>query len=1326
VLIGGGTAGAGPFDKPAFKATADELLAAARSVVKADNPVVVLHEAATIEIDDVGRAKERFRLVFVVETQAGVDDWGTVELDWSPFYQNKPVVRARVISSGNQIAELDPKLITDAPTVTDPSTFSDRRKLDAPLPRLAVGVVVEEEFTIEDREPMLAAGTVHDIAVGRSVPVQHTLVTISAPTARPLQLAPRGFAKPPTPTHTSKNGRSTWSYDFGPQPIHEPRPVGTPSETATWTSIGYSTGSSWAAVAADYRKIVEQRIAEGPVALPAEIKPAADRETIDRVVAWLHAHVRYTGIEFSDAAIIPWKPAETVNRGFGDCKDKATLLVALLRSAGVEADLALIDTGPAVDIDRGLAGMGVFDHAIVRARLAGKDLWIDATADTLPAGQLPVRDQARLALIIAPKTTDLVRTPLPAPADNLVREVRVYHVAEHDHSTLVETSTETGVFWDHQRAWIRDGKHDKLTKDFNDYVAAEYVGKLTKFTSSDPNEITRPFSLALEVDNVRRVFTERRKIVAYFAASDLLRHLPALFRDKSDGVEREVKERRLDFVWTEPFVIEIENRLELPSGFTPPQLVAREDKRLGALSFTTQRKVDHDAVVVSYRLETGKLRLTPAELVATRTAVLELQEQRFEHIEIQHTGFALAEQGKVKEALAEIQRLIARHPKEALHYDQLADIYRETGMGPAARRAAHKAIEIEPTSADAYAILGWTLRHDTLGREYGFDADRKGAIEAYRKALAIHPDHLGALGDLATLLTVDEHGDATTDRRDQLEAVKLWRHAKEIAKDDRYDESIVGQLLLAGNLAEAEKAARALPVSERRSMYLLSAIAAQRGPAVALSQADEVSPGLARKQVLAATASKLLLLRRYDDARAVLTAARDGHPDQKQDAVFAKVAIVDPAKLPAGDPRTPALLAFAAMAGLAAPGKPPWDAETANDLEKGQETLRQSSASKPWSSIPHAVANDIIITMQQTTVEGSASEGWRVLLDAGVSKEAFYVISASGRAMLIGTEETPAGVGDLMLKLLAKGDTAAAARWWRRIAGDLEANAKASGHGLALAYKDELTRTSTTEPNKDMLELIGALLVSERTPALAVPILKRCHPTGEALAASCRGALVIDLSKTDDWAGVVEVTRKVPPTDPHVLAAIGEQAYALGVLGHLDEAAKLLDQALVSHPDELLLLRIRVVIAAAGPWADAQPWIEKLAAHPNVLAGDLNNLAWARLFHDATPDKAKSLGARAERMEPKHNATLSNTLAAIEAEADHPSAAWTYLQSSASNKSIKPNNADTYVIGRIAESYGLRDDAIAAYRRVTRSKGRDLAPTAFDFAQRGLARLGVR
>jgi hypothetical protein len=86
---------------------------------------------------------------------------------------------------------------------------------------------------------------------------------------------------------------------------------------------------------------------------------------------------------------------------------------------------------------------------------------------------------------------------------------------------------------------------------------------------------------------------------------------------------------------------------------------------------------------------------------------------------------------------------------------------------------------------------------------------------------------------------------------------------------------------------------------------------------------------------------------------------------------------------------------------------------------------------------------------------------------------------------------------------------------------------------------------------------------------------------------------------------------------------------------------------------------------------------------------------------------------------------FANTVAAIEAELDHPYAAWTYLQQTLSSRADgRPSDDDWYVIGRIAESYGLRDDAIAIYKRIAKPKHPSKTTvTGYDFAQRRLRML---
>src|SRR5688500_1062672 len=104
-----------PLDKPAFTATAAELQSVAKAAVRGTEDTVLLREDSEISYDERGRVTARWRLVFVVATQAGAADWNTLTSSWLPSHQDKPTVRARVIDVNGRVFDLDPSLITDEP-----------------------------------------------------------------------------------------------------------------------------------------------------------------------------------------------------------------------------------------------------------------------------------------------------------------------------------------------------------------------------------------------------------------------------------------------------------------------------------------------------------------------------------------------------------------------------------------------------------------------------------------------------------------------------------------------------------------------------------------------------------------------------------------------------------------------------------------------------------------------------------------------------------------------------------------------------------------------------------------------------------------------------------------------------------------------------------------------------------------------------------------------------------------------------------------------------------------------------------------------------------
>src|SRR5262249_21760269 len=248
----------------------------------------------------------------------------------------------------------------------------------------------------------------------------------------------------------------------------------------------------------DYAAVSSEklRVADVQSMIPkTAAKDASRTETIRRLVAALHKSVRYTGVEFDQASLLPQFPSETLKRKYGDCKDKAALLVTMLRAAGIPADLAVLDTGPGPDINVDLPGLGMFDHAIVYVPAAAgeNELWIDATDDHARVGDLPLMDYGRWALVVNEQTTGLKEIPELTAAQNFHRERREFTLAEYGPATIVEVNEQSGPMETTFRDYYT-GDPKKLRETAEKYVKDVYLAdSLTSLVKSEISDLQKPF-----------------------------------------------------------------------------------------------------------------------------------------------------------------------------------------------------------------------------------------------------------------------------------------------------------------------------------------------------------------------------------------------------------------------------------------------------------------------------------------------------------------------------------------------------------------------------------------------------------------------------------------------------------------------------------------------------------------------------------------------------------------------------------------------------------------------------------------------------------------
>jgi transglutaminase-like putative cysteine protease len=724
--------------------------------------VIILASEESLSIDAAGTATDSRYLRYRILTQKGAGEWASIAASWQPWLGKRPVLRARVITPDFVVHELDENTVTEAPVAEgDARLFSDARLIRAPLPAIAPGAIVEEELRTEEKAAFEGAGLVERVYFGSSVPVQHSRLTVEFPAEMPLRYDLH-LLPDMKPQRSEDQGRVRIVFDHGAaEAIDEVEP-NTPYDDPIYPSVTVASGASWQTVAAQYAVLIDKQIDPGKIAglISGAIRgKKTQEEKIAALVNYLGRQVRYTGVEFGEANMFPSAPEETLNRKYGDCKDKSALLVAMLRSIGVPAYVALLRAGDQEDVSSQLPGVAMFNHAIVYVAGTNK-LWIDATDDHARVGELPIADQDRLALVIRPETSALVRTPLGASGDNLHLEKREIRLSDYGPAQITEISQPEGADESYYRRAYADTENKNVKESLSGYFKSQYLSdKLDHINRTDPDDLSTQFELTLASEKARRGYTELNSAVAVIRFEGLFARLPDELKEKQnsqgkdDNTAAGKKKRTHDYLLPEPFVIEWQYTIKPPLSFRPGPLPQNAEIALGPAKLREEFKSDSDGTVhATLRFDTVKRRLTPAEGSDLRDKAVQLMEGQPILIHFEPIGQALIAEGKLKEADQSYRDLIAAHPKEAVHHLQLADMLLSFGLGEAARTEAQAAVRLEPNSALAQKKLAYVLEHDLVGRQFRPGSDFEGAEAAFRTAEKLDPADDETVANLAVLL----------------------------------------------------------------------------------------------------------------------------------------------------------------------------------------------------------------------------------------------------------------------------------------------------------------------------------------------------------------------------------------------------------------------------------------------------------------------------------------------------------------------------------------------------------------------------------------------
>jgi tetratricopeptide (TPR) repeat protein len=1072
------------------------------------------------------------------------------------------------------------------------------------------------------------------------------------------------------------------------------------------------------------------------------------QEKIDDLLSMMRERIRYTGVEFGHQAIVPSAPRETLDLGFGDCKDKATLLVGLLSELEIDADVVLLDTGPGLDVEPELPGLGWFDHAIVRVN-TDEPIWIDPTHEHARAGELPDSDQNRWALVADPSTVELVRTPRDESAANRTTEKREFFLQKQGGARLVETTSWTGSTERTTRASFAAKSEAEAEERLQEYVDGAYGGgELIRFEFTDLDDLSTPLTLVLEAEEVKQGWTENNQSTVSVSIAGLLSGVPDELKpdtsEKEDADdENEEEARKNDLEWIRPHVQDWTYAVHPAPGYAAQSPPDDAEWRLGPASLTARYTVTEDGSVEARLVfDSGKATYSPADVQEFRDGLAELYKSRIPLIVFDQLGEAHLQAGSIREALAEFRKLVAEFPVDPMHRTQVARAMLAAGLGEVAREEAIKATELDPESADAFTVLGIILAHDELGRKFYPGFDRPGAERAFRKALELDPDSFEARGELAILLEHDAQGERWARDARLEEAVDEYRELHSRLDVDSLSTNLMVDLLRLRRFAELIRLADEAPRDASRDGLRIAAIAAERGAAEAVREASEIGAGAAGYRGMLDSAGEWLnTIREYDLAADIFAARAKGDP-----SAIARLSLADALRrtrrhetfdTSLATPESAVRSLFSLMTEDEAPEEvldrllDPLLDVTEEDRADLTLLLDQLAWTFRQQGVSADVVMDLIFSLARFSKDSDGADGYRMRLHLdslpGMDQIALgFYLAASGNEYHISAMGNAIDLAGPRLQLwIDGGELERARRWldWLHEETDfLVSDDPLSVHPLRMFWNrgdpadpERMRRAAATLPGSTT-RVTEALATVDRLAAEA--------EGSESVAFDFARLYLATLAEDDET--IVAAAARLIEVHPRSLTAFGSLVGGLISLQRWEKAEAAIAARLERFPGDVAAHELKSGVAMARDQnKESMVLMRGLIDGGKATAVSFNNLAWMEIVESEVSEQTLLHAQQAVAMDNYANPASLHTLATVYAELGRPSEARDVLLSVLESRAgPELESPDWYILGRIAEDYGVARAARVAYERVEPPEdSTGTTSSTYTIAQRRLEKL---
>ena len=733
---------------------------------------MVFHNDGTYTQEQQVRAK--------IQTDAGVRQYGVIPFSYLSSMGNVEVEDVRVTKANGSVVTTPKDNVQDvAPEIyRDAPMYSDLREKHLAVKGLEPGDTLEYSARWNTDKPLIPGQFWSSFEFIKSSVVLDEQLEINVPREREIKLKSRTIQ----PTVREENG---WRIYVWKTSNLETQSVEEQKRAQAYYAIRgilsqpdvlISSFRSWEEVGRWYENLQHEKIQPSPEVM-AKAKELTrglldDDDKVRAIYNYVSLRYRYVGISLGIGRYQPHAAGEILGNQYGDCKDKHTLLAALLKAVGIQAYPALISNVTTVDMD--IPSPGQFNHVISVVVKGGTLSWMDTTPEVTPIGYIFTTLRGKPALVIMPDNISFRETPSHPPF-NSEDEYTVSAMLDADGTLHAHVQgTDRGDIELAYRYIFRRLPESEW-KDFarKSFYGARLGGTINTVLPSLPDKTDEPFSLAYDYT------------LKDFSEGDKHRFIVPLSPFNIPEIKDEELNRQTPLWLGELGEAQYESHIELPQGWsvTPPGSV---DLNESFAEFHESSELKGGALWTRRRLVLKANEVSPEQLKsykAFRKAIADRHDTYiFMHVaEITASAALTPAQGmaRVTELLRDgIRQLSGSSNSEALQAERDGLNAVQSKDYASAITNLKRATSLDPKFSRAWIVLGLT---------YAGKRDVNSAIIAVQNAVGADPAQVLPYKILAFLYMSLRRED---------DAIATWQKLQSVAPEDRDLWSNLSQLYI--------------------------------------------------------------------------------------------------------------------------------------------------------------------------------------------------------------------------------------------------------------------------------------------------------------------------------------------------------------------------------------------------------------------------------------------------------------------------------------------------------------------------------------------------